>query len=144
MKDNINLHLKIQEMIDCFATTDPLKEMSIVANDRDTDEAALKWVALAALHGINNNAKAISISQSKDGKITVNAKYRESQLPSPGHDIGKNVIRTLRSVTHIDDDKGKLPLALGIRDGSIDLVVKVDKDDGGENITLKFNDGKSH
>ena len=140
MKDNINLHLKIQEMIDCFATTDPLKEMSNVANDQDTDEAAVKWVALAALHGINNNAKSISISQSEDGKINVSAKYRESELPSPGHDIGKNVLQTLRAVTHIDKDKGKLPLALGIRDGSIDLVVKIKKDNGQEKVTLNFKD----
>ena len=140
MKDNTNLHLKIQEMIDCFATTDPLREMSIVADDQDTDEAAVKWVALAALHAINNNAKAISISQSEDGKINVSAKYRESELPSPGQDIGKNVIKTLRAVTHIDGNKGKLPLALGIRDGSLDLVVKIRKENGRENITLKFND----
>ena len=57
MKDTKSLHLKVQELCDCFATTDPLKEMSVVKNDADTQEAALKWLALAALHGVNNNAK---------------------------------------------------------------------------------------
>ena len=57
MKEKRNLHLKVQELCDCYATTDPLKEMSNVKNDVDKDEAALKWLALAALHGVNHNAK---------------------------------------------------------------------------------------
>ena len=61
MRDKETLHRKVQELIDCFATTDPLKEMSELGKDSDKDEAALKWLALAALHGINMNAKKISI-----------------------------------------------------------------------------------
>ena len=66
MKDKGSLHLKVQELCDCFATTDPLKEMSIVKNGADKEEAALKWLALAALHGVNNNADQISITKSDD------------------------------------------------------------------------------
>jgi len=29
MRDKQSLHLKVQEMCDCYATTDPLKEMSL-------------------------------------------------------------------------------------------------------------------
>ena len=46
MKDKRSLHLKVQELCDCYATTDPLKEMSIVKDDEDQDEAGLKWLAL--------------------------------------------------------------------------------------------------
>ena len=42
MKDTTSLHLKVQELCDCFATTDPLKEMSKLAASTDTDEEALK------------------------------------------------------------------------------------------------------
>ncbi len=50
MKDKRSQHLKLQELCDCFVTTDPLKEMSEIENDGDdTEEAALKWIALAAL-----------------------------------------------------------------------------------------------
>ncbi|MBW1724728.1 MAG: hypothetical protein JRD87_10540 [Deltaproteobacteria bacterium] len=42
MKDSGSLHLKVQEQCDCFATTDLLKEMSVVKDDADTKEAALK------------------------------------------------------------------------------------------------------
>ncbi len=42
MKDKQSLHLKIQELIDCYATTDPLKEMSTVKDDNEQEAAALK------------------------------------------------------------------------------------------------------
>ena len=54
MKDKSNFHLKVQDLCDCFATTDPLKEMSEIMEDQNREEAALKWLALAALHGIND------------------------------------------------------------------------------------------
>jgi hypothetical protein len=57
MKAKRNLHLKVQEMCDCYATNDPLKEMSVIKTDADKAEAAVKWLALAALHGVNNNAE---------------------------------------------------------------------------------------
>jgi len=65
MKEKRNLHLKVQELCDCYATTDPLKEMSLVAKDKDQEEAALKWFALAALHGVTNNAKEITIRRTR-------------------------------------------------------------------------------
>jgi hypothetical protein len=49
MKEKRNVHLKVQELCDCYATNDPLKEMSVVQNGSDKEEAALKWLALAAL-----------------------------------------------------------------------------------------------
>jgi hypothetical protein len=138
MKDTKSLHLKVQELCDCFATTDPLKEMSVVKDDADTQEAALKWLALAALHGVNNNAKKISITRSDNGNVTVTAKYRKTDLPSPGVEIAEKIIATVAEIAHIEGDKGKTPLALGIRDSSIDLKLKLKTKDGGKKITLKF------
>ncbi|MGD8836816.1 MAG: hypothetical protein PVJ19_17875, partial [Desulfobacteraceae bacterium] len=76
MKDTSSMHKKVQEMVDCYATTDPLKEMSALKNDPDAQVAAMKWLALAALHGVNNNADKISISHDDAGKIIVVAEYR--------------------------------------------------------------------
>ena len=39
MKEKRNLHLKVQELCDCYATNDPLKEMSQIKTDSDTDES---------------------------------------------------------------------------------------------------------
>ena len=138
MKEKRNVHLKVQELCDCYATNDPLKEMSVVKNDSDKDEAALKWLALASLHGVNNNAKAITISRSKDGEVRVTAKYRESELPSPGSDVGTRIMEAVREITHIEGDKGKSPLSLGIRNDSIELQVKIKTKDDREKVTIKF------
>ena len=138
MKDKQTLHLKVQELCDCYATTDPLREMSALVNDSDKDEAALKWLALTALHGINANAEQISITQSKDGKVKVTAEYRNSELPNPGDVIGGKIIEAVRGITHVEGDKGKIPLALGIRNGSIEISVKLKRSDQGEKISLKF------
>ena len=138
MKEKRNVHLKVQELCDCYATNDPLKEMSVVKNDGDKEEAAFKWLALASLHGINNNAKEVTLTRSKNGDVRVTAKYRETDLPSPGSDVGAKIIEALREVTHIEGDKGKMPLSLGIRNDSIELQVKMKSKDKGEKITIRF------
>jgi hypothetical protein len=138
MKEKRNVHLKVQELCDCYATNDPLKEMSVVKNDGDKEEAALKWLALAALHGVNDNAKEVTITRSSDGNVRVMAKYRESELPSPGSEVGSRIIQAVREITHIEGHEGKTPLALGIRDDSIELQVKMKEKEGKEEVTIKF------
>jgi hypothetical protein len=138
MKEKRNIHLKVQELCDCYATNDPLKEMSEIKGDSDQDEAAAKWLALAALHGVNDNAKEVSITRSPDGNIKVTAKYREAELPSPGPEIGEKIMSAVREITHIEGAKGKSPLALGIRNDSIELKIKMKSKDKGEKVTLKF------
>jgi hypothetical protein len=138
MKEKRNLHLKVQELCDCYATTDPLKEMSVVKNEDDREEGALKWLALAALHGVNNNAKEVTLSRSSDGNIRVTAKYRESELPSPGKEVGKRILDAVREITHIEEGKGKMPLALGIRQDSLDLQVKFKIKKDKEEVTISF------
>jgi hypothetical protein len=138
MKDKRSFHLKVQELCDCYAATDPLREMAALKNDADREEAALKWLALAALHGVNANADKISIERASSGEVTVKAEYRISELPSPGPEVGEKVIAAAREITHLEGDKAKSPLALGIRDSSIDIEIKVKKDEKGEKLTLSF------
>jgi len=140
MDDKRNLHMKVQELCDCFATTDPLREMSLLFKDQDKDEAALKWLALATLHAVNNGASKISLIKDKDGEISVLAKYREAELPSPGTEIGEKIIEAVRRITHLEGGKGKEPLALGIRNDSLEIKVKVQKEEDKEFIELKFPD----
>ena len=138
MKDSGSVHKDIQEMCDCYSTTDPLREMSVLKNDANKDEAAVKWVALAALHGVNNNAEKISIRRSGDGQVTVHAEYRITELPSPGKEVGQKIFDAIRNVTHIEGAKGKTDLALGMRESSIDLEVKLKREESGEKVTIKF------
>lgn len=138
MKDAANLHLKVQELCDCFATTDPLKEMSELSRSPDDEENALKWMALAILHGINSNAEEITLSKTKGGEVEVTAKYRLTQLPSPGGEIGTKVLEQLREITHIDQDKGKMMLALGFRNNDLDLKIKTKRKKDKESIRIYF------
>ena len=78
MKDMTTLHLQVQDLCNCYAQTDPLKEMSLLRKDTDKDEAALKWIALAVLHGVNMGAKQISISKDRAnprGSVRAEASY---------------------------------------------------------------------
>ena len=138
MKEKRNLHLKVQELCDCYATNDPLKEMSVVKNEEDKDEAALKWLALAVLHGVNDNAREVTVSRTPDGQVSVTAKYRESELPSPGAEVGAKILDAVRQITHIEAGKGKSPLALGIRQDSIELQVHFESEQDKEKVTIKF------
>ena len=138
MKDPDSLHLKFQEHIDCFATADPLKEMSVIKAETDGDDAALKWLALAALHGINNHAEKIVVTQSEYGETEVMVEYRKTHLPSPGAEIGKKIMKTMRDIIHLEKDKGKSELALGIRDSSLTLEVKIKTKEEGERLVIQF------
>ena len=138
MKEKRNLHLKVQEMCDCYASTDPLKSMSQMANASDVDEAAVKWLALAVLHGINANAKQISITQKADGAVQVVAEYRKTDLPAPSAAIAAKIMQTIREITHIEAAKGKLPLSIGVRDSSIDLEVKIQSKQDEDTVRLEF------
>ena len=138
MKDKRNVHLKVQELCDCYATTDPLRGMSLLKNDTDKEEAALKWVALAVLHGLNDNAKKIVLERTEDGGVNVTAKYRKSNLPAPDSDMAANIIAAMKDILHTDGDKAEAGLALGVRDSNLDLHVMVERDGGREAVTLEF------
>jgi hypothetical protein len=138
MKEKRNLHLKVQELCDCYATTDPLKEMSTLGHDKDQEEAALKWLALAALHGVNHNAEEITISRNKKGDVKVVAKYRETELPSPGSAVGQQIMSAVREITHIEGEQGKTILALGMRDDSLELKIKIKVKGEQEKVEIEF------
>ena len=140
MQDTGNLQLKVQEMADCYATSDPLREMSIIEREENKEEGAVKWLALAALHGVNQNAEKITITQSATGEVTVTAKYRKTELPTPGGDVAGKIFETMGAITHMEGEKVKMPLSLGVRQDSVPMKVKIKSKDGGKSLTLKFQD----
>ncbi|SFM58792.1 hypothetical protein [Thermodesulforhabdus norvegica] len=142
MKDRRSLHLKVQEMCDCYASTDPLKEMSAMEKSasEDVEESAIKWLALAILHGITEGAEKISLTLEEDGSVNAKVQYRKATLPSPPSEVGKKAVEIIRQITHIETPKGKLPLAVGIRDSSTEVIIKLKKDNGKEKLTIKFPD----
>ena len=140
MKDTVSIHKNVQDMCDCYATADPLREMSVLDKDADKEAAAVKWLALTALHGVNSNAKSVSIRRKANGEVKVSAEYRRTELPSPGPQVGTGIFEAVKAMTHIDGDKGKTALALGIRDSSLNLRVKLKKKGNEEKVTIEFPD----
>jgi len=138
MRDMSTPHKRMQELCDCYAETDLLKELAMIHSDTDKEEAALKWLALAVLHGVDRNAKKISLERASDGGVRVSAEYKETDLPGPGKEIGAKVVEAARKITHIEGSKGEIPLAVGIRDSSIEIRVKVKREGASEKVTLEF------
>jgi hypothetical protein len=127
MKDKESQHKKVQEMIDCYAESDPLREMSLISAEEDSSEAAVKWLALSALHGINMNASSISILKSSDGSVKVTAEYRPAELPSPGEAAGEKIIQDIRDITHLEGNAGASLLSMGVRGETLDLQVRINR-----------------
>ena len=112
--------------------------MSEIGLAPEADDAELKWIALAVLHGINSNAEKITLTTGKDGKVKVSAEYRKAELPSPGPAVGKKVIEAMRAMTHMEKDKEKMTLAFGVRNSSMDLKIKSRHEGGDDRITITF------
>jgi len=138
MLDKRTLHMKVQEHCDCFANSDPLSEMGALIKEQDSEDGALKWIALAVLHGIDRNAEKISIRRTAEGGISVTAKYRQTELPSPPSPIGRKVFDVVKEITHIEGNKGKSAVVIGIRDSSLELEMKLDRNGAKEEVVLKF------
>jgi len=116
--------------------------MSKLKKDKNSLDAALKWLSLSVLHGVNNNAKEISIKLDDDDIVSVIAKYRDTELPSPDAQIAANIFEAVREMTHIEDEDGKIKFAVGIRDSSLDLNISVQNKDDYRKISIKFPSAK--
>ena len=88
MKDKESRHKKVQEMIDCYATKNPLKEMSKIQNEKDVSEASIKWLALAELpstgtatgNKIIQDIRAITHLEENNGESMLTLGVREGSI----------------------------------------------------------------
>jgi len=53
--------------------------------------------------------------------------------------VAEKIIESLIGITHLDDGEGKTELALGIRDSSINLTIKMKSKNGEKKATLRFH-----
>jgi hypothetical protein len=85
-----------------------------------------------------NKAEEISITRSDDGNVKVTTEYRTTDLPSPGSEVADKIIASLIGITHLESSEGKSQLALGIRDSSINLTIKMKSRNGGKKVMIKL------
>ena len=141
-KLSLNYHLKLQEMCDCYLETDFVPEMQHMATNPpsdDLEEDAIKYLALAIMHAITEQAAKLTLKKKGDA-ITVALKNEEKlTLPSPAAPVFAKIIEIVRAILHIEEDKGKLPLSLGLRNGEVNLMVKVKREDDKESVAFSFD-----
>ena len=145
IKDERNYHLRLQEFCDCFMETDYKRELEVASKGAsgdpsgDPDELALKFLGLTLLYGANEEAKKISLQRSKEGKVSLAVEARGNyQLPPPSAKLAERVFSIARSITHIEKDKGKSPLSLGLRNDRMEINLEFDRKGDGESLSLVF------
>lgn len=135
-----NYHQRLQEMCDCYLETDFLKQMKGMSGmeSGEPEENAIKYLALAIMYTVSEKAKKLSMKR-KGEKLTVKVKGDEEiTLPSPGIEQFNRISAIMRAILHIEEDEGRLPLALGLRNGNLELLVEVARGQDKETLKIKF------
>jgi len=139
-------HLKLLEMCDCYLETDFSKQLKAMVLSKSTDvmEDGFKYLALALLQATTEKAKKLSFKKYNNSiTVAVKAAGREIELPSPSRELMDAIITILRDIIHLEEDKGKSPLILGLKNGHLDLSIKVTRDKKEERLTIKFPEFES-
>ncbi|MBI5556366.1 MAG: hypothetical protein HY885_01865 [Deltaproteobacteria bacterium] len=106
----------------------------------DPEENAIKYLALAIMHTVSEKAKKLSLKRKGD-KLTVKVKgEEETTLPPPSLEQFNRILAIMRAILHIEEESGKLPLALGLRNGELELQVEVSRGEDKETLKIKFPD----
>jgi hypothetical protein len=145
IKDDRNYHQRLQEFCECYMETDPKKELEKASKGisgdpgRDLDELALKFLGLGIFYGVSEKAKKVILQRSKEGKVIFAVESRgQYQLSPPGVQVADRIISIARSITHIDEDRAKEPVSLGLRNDRIELTFQFDRTEKGETFSILF------
>jgi hypothetical protein len=145
IKDDRNYHQRLQEFCDCYLETDPKRELEKVAKgisgdpSGDLDELALKFLGLGIFYGASEKARMISFERSKEGKVLFSVESKgKYQLSPPSLQVADRIISIARSITHIDEAKGKEPVSFGLRNDRFDLTFQFDRKKSGETFSILY------
>jgi len=137
-KITVNNHLKLQEMCDCYMETDFLSAMQGMAetDSKDIEEDAIKYLALAIMFALTQKAEKLSLKKKgEELKIKIKNGSKE-KLPLPAVAVMEKIFEIMRTILHIEEDKGEMEFSLGLRSGEVNVMVKVERK--GDKQSLKF------
>ena len=139
-KITINYHLKLQEMCDCFMERDflaAMKDMTGV-DPSDVEEDAIKYLALAFMYAITQKAEKLTFKKKgEDLKVAIKNGFKE-KLPVPPLAILDKIFEIMRTILHIEDDKGEMQFSLGLRSGEVNVIVKVEREGDRQSLKIRF------
>jgi hypothetical protein len=135
-----NLHAKLQGMCDCYMDTDYLPELGKAVNSKgnDLEENSTKYLALAILEALTQKAKKLTIKRKENISVKVTSFDETTSLPAPTDEMATKIFEIVRSIVHLDGDSGESALAFGLRNGQLDLNVKLKKKEGKESLKIIF------
>lgn len=138
-----NLHLKLIEMCDCYLETDFKAQIqrAATASIVDVDEDSMKYLALAIMYALTEKAQKLTF-KNKKGQLTVAIKVDgdKSSVKAPPLAIFNKIIASIRAILHLEENNASMPLSLGLRNGQVDIQVKVERGDNKEGLRFKFPD----
>ncbi len=148
IKGERSYHLRLQEFCDCFLESDYQKELEAASRgvsgdpSGDPDELVIKFLGLTLLYGANEEARKISLQKSREGKVLFSVEARGNyQLPPPAPHLAERIFSVARSLVHLDQDRGKIPFSLGLRNDRMELALEFDRKGGNEIFSITFPKG---
>lgn len=121
-------HARLQQQLDCQLEANPLETLKAWEKNgwneepgTDVDEAPLKYIALVILQAIEN--RIIRFTMEKDRGAILYGDTTET-LPKAPPEIIARGLEIIREITDLEKPTGQSPLALGIRNDSIEMIVQ--------------------
>ena len=139
-KITVNNHLKLQEMCDCYMETDFLSAMQgmVETDSKDVEEDAIKYLALAIMFAITQKAEKLSLKKKgEELKIKIKNGSKE-KLPLPAVAVMEKIFEIMRTILHIEEDKGEMEFSLGLRSGEVNVMVKVERKGDKQSLKIQF------
>ncbi|MGB5883706.1 MAG: hypothetical protein WBG28_06370, partial [Desulfobulbales bacterium] len=98
----------------------------------------IKYLALTIMYAITQKAEKLSFKKRGDElKVTVKNGSKE-KLPVPVVAIVDKVFEIMRTILHIEEDKGEMEFSLGLRSGEVNVMVKVARESDKQSLKIKF------
>ena len=136
-----NFHAKLQEMCDCYMDSDFQAELTrpVPVQSVSLEEDAIRYFALLILYTLTVKAPQLALKKKKGVvSVTVSSLNENKTLTPPPLEIAAKIFEIMRAITHIEKDKGELPLSLGLRNERVEVQVKLKKGEDEESLKLVF------
>jgi len=100
---------------------------------------ALKFLCLTILYGIKESAKKITLTKQGRDEVRLDIEAAGKYvLPAPRADIADEIFKVMRSITHLESERGKEVLSLGLRNDRLELTVEFASAAGENTLTISF------
>ena len=73
-------------------------------------------------------------------QAVIKAGGEKTSMKAPSDEMFDRIISIVRSILHLEEDKGSMPLILGLRNGQLEVQVKVERKEDKESLKMTFPD----